>query len=119
MTYKLLHGDDPSIESFRGIFLKIRKALGTTAFGLNELRMPPGYEGLEHDESDTGHEEVYVVLSGSGTATIDGESEGIAPGDYLRVGAESTRQIVAGPDGLRFIVIAAKAKPEYDGRASL
>ena len=119
MTYKLLHGDDPSIESFRGIFLKIRKALGTTAFGINELRMPPGYVGLEHDESKTGHEEVYVVLSGSGTATIDGEREGIAPGDYLLVSADSTRKIVAGPDGLRFIVIAAKAKPEYDGRASL
>jgi hypothetical protein len=35
MTYKLLHGDDPSIESYRGVFLKIRKALGMTAFGLN------------------------------------------------------------------------------------
>ena len=119
MTYKLLHGDDPSIESFRDVFFKIRKALGTTAFGLNELRLPPGYEGLEHDESDTGHEEVYLVLSGSGTATIDGEREGIAPGDYLLVSAKSIRKIVAGPDGLRFIVIAAKPKPEYDGRASL
>jgi len=119
MTYRLLHGDDPSIESFQGIFLMIRKALGTTAFGLNELRMPPGYEGLEHDESDTGHEEVYVVLSGSGTATVDGEAVTLASGDYLLVGADSTRQIVAGPDGLRFIVIAAKPKPEYDGRASL
>jgi len=97
MTYTLLNADDPSVESFRDVFFKIRRALGTTAFGLNELRMPPGAKGLEHDESETGHEEVYVVLSGSGTATIDGESEGIASGDYLRVGAESTRQIVAGP----------------------
>jgi len=119
MTYTLLHGDDPSIESFRGVFLKIRRALGTTAFGLNELRMTPGFEGVEHDESKTGHEEVYVVLSGSGTATVDGEDMTIAPGDYLRVDAASTRKIVAGPDGLRFIVIAGKTKPAYDGRASL
>ncbi len=119
MTYTLLHGDDPSIESFRDVFFKIRRALGTTAFGLNELRMPPGYEGLEHDESETGHEEVYFVVSGSGTATIDGEAVTIAAGDYLLVGADSTRKIVAGPDGLRFIVVAGKPQPAYDGRASL
>jgi len=35
MTYTLLHGDDPGIESFRGVFMKIRRALGTTAFGIN------------------------------------------------------------------------------------
>ena len=74
MTYKLLHGDDPAIETFRGVFVKIRKALDTTAFGLNELRLPPGAEGLEHDESETGHEEVYFVVSGEGTATVDGVS---------------------------------------------
>ena len=119
MSYKLLHGDDPSIETFRGVFVKIRKALGTTAFGLNELRLPPGAEGLEHDESETRHEEVYFAVSGSGTAAVDGEKVTIAAGDYLLVGAESTRQIVAGPDGLRFIVIAAKPQPAYDGRASL
>ena len=119
MVYTLLHGDDPSIESFQGIFVKMRRALGTTAFGLNELRMPPGYEGVEHDESKTGHEEVYAVLSGSGTATIDGEDVALAAGDYLRVDAAATRKIVAGPDGLRFIVIGAKPQPSYDGRPSL
>ena len=119
MTYKLLHGDDPSVESFRDVFFKIRKALGTTAFGLNELRMPPGAEGLEHDESATGHEEVYFVLSGTGTARVDGEAVPLAAGDYLLVGAAATRQIVAGPDGLRFVVIAGKPQPAYDGRASL
>jgi mannose-6-phosphate isomerase-like protein (cupin superfamily) len=117
--YTLLHGDDPSIESIRGVFVKIRKALGTTAFGLNELRMPPGFEGIEHDESKTGHEEVYVVLSGGGTFTIDGEAVEIAAGDYLRVDPSSTRKVVAGPEGLRFLVIGAKAKPEYDGRRTL
>ena len=35
---------------------------------------PPGIEGPEHDEVDTGHEEVYIVLEGSGTFTIDGEA---------------------------------------------
>lgn len=119
MAYTLLHGDDPSIESFRGVFLKIRRALDTTAFGINELRMPPGFEGVEHDETDTGHEEVYVALEGTGTFTIDGDEMTIAAGDYLRVSPEATRKVVAGPEGLRFVVVAAKPQPAYDGRESL
>ena len=69
MGYTLLNRDDPSIESFRDVFYKIRRALGTTAFGINEVRLPAGFEGLEHDEIETGHEEVYVVLDGGGTFT--------------------------------------------------
>ena len=119
MGYTLLPKDDASIESFRDVFLKIRRALGTTAFGLNELRMPPGFEGVEHDESQTGHEEVYCALDGSGTFTIDGEEVPLEAGGYLRVDAEATRKGVAGPEGLHFIVIGAKPKPSYDGRESL
>ncbi len=119
MAYTLLHGDDPSIESFRGVFLKIRRALDTTAFGINELRMPAGAEGFEHDESDTGHEEVYIALEGDGTFTIDGEDVAVAAGDYLRVSPEATRQVVAGAEGFRFVVVAAKPQPAYDGRESL
>lgn len=119
MAYTLLSEGDPSIESFRGVFRKMRRALGTTAFGLNELRLPPGAAGVEHDETTTGHEEVYVVLSGGGTFTIDGEDVSVTEGEYLRVDPSSTRQVVAGPEGLRFIVVGAKPQPEYDGRESL
>jgi mannose-6-phosphate isomerase-like protein (cupin superfamily) len=119
VAYRLLHEGDSSIESFRGVFLKMRRALGTTAFGLNEVRLPAGAEGAEHDEITTGHEEVYVVLSGEGKFMIDGEDVPVREGDYLRVDPASTRQVVAGTEGLRFIVIGAKPKPEYDGRESL
>jgi len=120
MGYKHLPEGDESIESFRdGIFRKVRRALGTTAFGINELRMPAGYEGKEHDESQTGHDEVYAILEGSATFTIDGDEVRVAAGDYIRVDPDSTRQIAAGPDGVRLIVVAAKAQPEYDGRPTL
>ena len=119
VAYTLLHEGDSSIESFRGVFMKMRRALGTTAFGLNEVRLPAGAAGAEHDETATGHEEVYVVLAGEGTFTIDGEDVPVTEGDYLRVDPASTRQVVAGPEGLRFIVVGAKPQPEYDGRESL
>jgi mannose-6-phosphate isomerase-like protein (cupin superfamily) len=83
------------------------------------VRLPPGAEGAEHDETATGHEEVYVVLSGAGKFTIGEEDIPVTEGDYLRVDPSSRRQVVAGPEGLRFIVIGAKPRPEYDGRESL
>ena len=119
MTYTLLREGDPAIETFRGVFLKMRLALGTTAFGINEVRLPAGAAGFEHDEAETGHEEVYVVLAGSGTLTVAGEEIALATGDYVRVDAEATRQVVAGGDGLRFLVVGAQPKPAYDGRPSL
>lgn len=119
MMYTLLRRDDPSIETFRGVFLKIRRALGTTAFGINEIRLPAGAQGIEHDESETGHEEVYLVLGGSGTWRVDGEDVPLAEGDYLRVSADATRVVVAGPDGVRFVVVAARPQAAYDGREML
>ena len=119
MGYTLINRDDPSVESFRGAFFKIRRALGTTAIGINEVRFPPGGEGPEHDELDTGHEEIYIVLEGSGTFTIDGEAVLVGVGDYLRVDADAKRQAAAGPEGLNFVVAGARSQPEYDGRESL
>lgn len=119
MSFVRLRADDPSVESFRGSFFKLRRALGTTAFGINEVRLAPGAPGLEHDESDTGHEEVYIGLAGSGTFTVDGEAVPFGEGDYLKVEPASTRVVVAGPEGLRFVVVAARPQPAYDGRQSL
>jgi mannose-6-phosphate isomerase-like protein (cupin superfamily) len=119
MTYRKLRADDPAVESFRGSFFKMRRALGTTAFGLNEIRMPAGFAGPTHDERETQHDEVYIVLEGDGIATIDGEAVPIASGDYLLVAPASTREIRAGDDGLRFIAIGAPAKTAHEGRATL
>jgi quercetin dioxygenase-like cupin family protein len=119
MSHILLRADDPTVETFRGVFFKIRRALGTTAFGINEVRLPAGAEGIEHDEVETGHDEVYLVLEGDGRFRIDGEDVPVATGDYLRVPAGATRKACAGGDGLRFVVVAGKPLAEYDGRASL
>jgi quercetin dioxygenase-like cupin family protein len=110
---------DSEIESLGGVFLKIRRALGATAFGINEVRLPPGAAGREHDEADTGHEEVYVCLAGAGTFTVAGEDVTVAPGDYLLVPPGTARQPVAGPDGLRFVVVGGPPQAAYGGRESL
>jgi quercetin dioxygenase-like cupin family protein len=119
MSYTHLPKDDPSIESFRGAFLKVRRALGTTVVGVNEIRLPPGASGREHDERDTGHEEIYFVVEGTGTFTVDGDAIAVGPGDYLRVDPEAVRVASAGDDGLRFLALGGQPHSTYDGRESL
>ena len=107
MGYTFLDGDDPSIEVFMGQFRKVRAALGVSAFGINEIRLPAGAQGREHDEADFDEEEVYVGLAGAGTVTVDGAEVAFGAGQYLRVDPGSVRVIEAGPDGLRFLAIGA------------
>jgi hypothetical protein len=45
-----LREDDPGIEVFMGTFRKIRRTLGTNAFGLDEVSLPPVAAGAEHDD---------------------------------------------------------------------
>lgn len=59
------------------------------------------------------------MLDGDGAFTIDGELVQVGAGDYLRIEPQATRQVVAGGGGLRFVVVAAKPQPVYDGRESL
>jgi uncharacterized cupin superfamily protein len=97
--------DAADVEASFGVFRKMRAALGVTGFGINQVELPPGASGVEHDEADGGQEEVYIVLSGSGAMRIDGEDVELVPGRWLRVDAGHTRMPVAGSDGLVLIMV--------------
>jgi hypothetical protein len=58
-----------------------------TAFGMNVFRADAAGVELvaEHDESDSGHEEVYVVLGGRVTFTLDGELHQLETGGLVAV----------------------------------
>jgi hypothetical protein len=57
------------------VWKPIRKPLGITAFGINAYTAAgAGDEVVEkHTEKSLGHEEVYAVVSGHATFTVDGE----------------------------------------------
>ena len=57
----------------------VRRELGVEAFGINWFELPPNADGREHDESDSGQEEVNVVVRGSGTYRVEGETFRFAP----------------------------------------
>jgi len=112
--------DANDVEAVRGAFRKMRLALGTNAFGINQIELPAGGSGPEHDEQGTTHEEVYVVLEGSGTLTVEGgDPIALAPGRYVRVGPAVSRQMTAGDAGMTFIAVGAPVRDDWTGRPTL
>jgi tetratricopeptide (TPR) repeat protein len=58
------------------VWKPVRRTLGITAFGLNAYTAADSGDEVVEDHTETalGHEEVYVVVSGHATFTVDGET---------------------------------------------
>jgi hypothetical protein len=93
----------------------LRRELGVEAFGVNWFEIGPNAEGHAHDESGSGQEEVVVVIRGSGVYRIDDEEVSVTAPMILRFDPETTRQPVAGPDGLTFVAVGAP-RGSYEAR---
>src|SRR5579863_7626457 len=73
-------------------FRKVRRELGVSAFGINALVLPPGYQtGMHyHDEQ----EETYFVHSGEVEFGFgDGSRHLAGPGGFVRVDADTHRSL--------------------------
>ena len=80
--------------------------LGVESFGLQVLDFPAGFAHYpEHDHSEDGQEEVYVVLAGSAEFAVAGERVEAQAGSMIRVGPRSRRTLVPGPDGVQILAI--------------
>src|SRR5581483_7749324 len=93
----------------------VRRALGVEAFGINWFELGPNVEGYEHNEGSSGQEEVNVIVAGSGVYRVEGEEIACEPGTIFRFDPETTRQPVAGPDGLTMVAIGAP-RGSYEAR---
>jgi uncharacterized cupin superfamily protein len=85
----------------------VRQGLGITAFGVQVMDLPPDYATKSHDESETGQEELYVGLRGSGAIVIDDAGERLALDiDHMvRVSPGVARTLTSGPGGLRVLCV--------------
>jgi mannose-6-phosphate isomerase-like protein (cupin superfamily) len=83
----------------------VRRVLGVEAFGINWFELGPDAVGHEHDEAESGQEEVSVVVRGSGHWRVDGDEVPVSVGTFIRFDPGTTRCPVAGPDGLTFVSI--------------
>jgi mannose-6-phosphate isomerase-like protein (cupin superfamily) len=83
-----------------------RTDLAAERTGVTLFRLLPGKRSpFTHRHVDA--EEIYVVLSGSGRAKLDGELVDVGPLDSIRVAPRTARAFEAGPDGLEFLAFGA------------
>ncbi len=115
MGYSTVNVDEIEGSGPGGAVRFVRRELGLEAFGVNWYELPPNTEGREHDETDTGQEEVNVVLRGSGIWRIDGEEVPVRAGTFIRFDPDTTRCPVAGDEGLTFLGIGAR-RGSYEPR---
>jgi mannose-6-phosphate isomerase-like protein (cupin superfamily) len=111
---------------------RVASDLGVSAFGISIIELEPNADQApEHDHSpdgiggemfakrphQLGQEEVYVALRGSGTVALDDEEYPLDPDNIVRIGPAVKRKVVAGPDGLRLLMIGAVPGEAYDAGA--
>lgn len=102
--------DADSLEGRRKL---IARELGAQAVKLNRFDSQPDQAGFLHDELESGQEEIYIPVAGSGRIVIGSDEIELEPGRFVLVSAEETRQVIAGPAGLSYVVVGAVA--ERDG----
>jgi quercetin dioxygenase-like cupin family protein len=85
----------------------LRDPLDAENLGVSVLECGPGYSGMEHDHADEGQEEVYVLVEGAATVTVDGEAVAMEAGDALRIPPGATRQIANAEEESRFVLVGA------------
>jgi hypothetical protein len=99
---------------FGGGFVKARAELGVTAFGLQVIQLPPDYGDYpEHDHAESGQEEVFLAIGGSGWIDVEGERVDLDRKTFVRVGPEARRKVYAGPEGLRLLAIGGAPGEPY------
>jgi mannose-6-phosphate isomerase-like protein (cupin superfamily) len=95
-------------------FRKIRRGIGVTAFGVNAIVLPPGYETGRHYHEQ--QEELYFVHRGTVEMDFgDGATHRLVEGGVARVDASTVRRVRNVGEGDAIYLIAG-GKDGYVGR---
>jgi quercetin dioxygenase-like cupin family protein len=94
-------------------FLPLRRQLGVSSFGMNQIVLQPGQRGRIHRHR--GQEEVYLVMEGTLTLVVEDSPIDLAQGEVIRVAPQVRRQLVnLGPG--RLVLLALGGAGEHQGR---
>ena len=85
----------------------LREELDCANLGVSVLECDPGWAGKPHDHAEDGQEEVYVLVEGETTVTVDGEDVSLEAGDALRLAPEEERRIHNGETESQFVLVGA------------
>ena len=79
-------------DEWGGMWL-FRGPLDTTGLGVSILELEPGGKGKEHDETESGQEEVYLVVEGTADVDLTDETVTLEAGGAIRLDPAERRQI--------------------------
>ena len=92
-------------------FRKIRKALGVTAFGVNAIVYPPGFEGVQHFH-DT-QDELYLVHRGKARVEVDDEERILEAGGLVHVESTTPRRVSNASETEDLVILVVGGKGGY------
>ena len=98
-------------------FRKVRRALGITAFGVNGIVFPPGFEGFLHYH-DT-QDELYFVHRGRARVEVGGEVRELGEGGLFHAEAATQRRVSNASETEELVLLVVGGKDGYverDGR---
>lgn len=102
-------------DKWDGFTRLVQRGLGLTAFGANVMNIPPNFTTRSHDESESGQQEMYIGLSGSGWVIVNEDERLLCdPEHIVRVDAGVPRTLSGGPDGARILCIGATPGQAYE-----
>jgi mannose-6-phosphate isomerase-like protein (cupin superfamily) len=92
-------------------FRKVRAPLGVTAFGVNAIVFPPGYEGFLHYH-DT-QDELYFVHRGRAHVEIGNETRELGEGGLLHVESTTPRRVSNASETEDLVLLVLGGKDGY------
>ncbi len=96
-------------------FRKVRRALDVTAFGVNVIAIPPGFESGQHFHEE--QEELYFVHRGTLVMKFgDGSSHELSEGGVARVDASTVRSTANPSESDDTVYLVVGGKDGYVGR---
>ncbi len=95
----------------------VRQGMGIEGFGAQIMDLPPDYSTKSHNESDSGQQELYVALHGSGAVVVHGSEDErltLDPDHLVAVDPEHDRTLTSGSDGLRVLCVGGAPGKPYE-----
>jgi mannose-6-phosphate isomerase-like protein (cupin superfamily) len=92
-------------------FVRLRKPLGVSGFGINQMVLEPGQRMRIHRHEV--QEEVYLVLQGRLTIEIEGEAHDFGPQEVVRIAPEVRRRLLnRGPERVSLLALGGSGEHE-------
>jgi mannose-6-phosphate isomerase-like protein (cupin superfamily) len=93
----------------------VRHHFEITAFGINAVSKDAGNVLIpEHDESESGQQEIFFVHEGEAVATLDGEEVRAPAGTFIACEPGTTRKLEAAASPTTVVVVGAPVGRAYE-----